>query len=205
MYISSLHRRLILIINPYNNLYNYKHTPAFKGYLNITKNSPIVKITEGFSNISHTRSDIFKAAGKVLFTPLMIILSPLEKRNEEDRKYNAAIVPIETGIALVTSLVTALAVGKGLEKLAKKGVLGEMYNIAKGDKANKYFNILKDRAFFIAGLITIPFTSKLCTEAFPRVISKFFPSLEHNKKKDYNYNLLYTVSLKKLEKLENRD
>lgn len=152
------------MINKINNLNNNN---PYKG-LNLKEDSFIVKTVSKCADINQTKSDIFKAGGKVIISPPMIAFNPFTKLDKEDRKYNALIVPIEAGIALLSALLSFKVIGKHLDKLRKNNKLNHIY------KDNKCYQILKDRIFFLSGLITIPITSKILNIVFPKFVNPFF-------------------------------
>ena len=154
--------------------------------------SLLIKTAQQFSRMGQIESDLIKASGKALLSPLFILNNPFINQEKKSRKYSAALQPIEAVLAFVCSAVINLSAGFIISKLARKNSLGYFLNPVKNPVGMQNLKIFKDRFFVILTLITIPLTSSLINYFSPAIIKKIFPEYFVNTKvwikKHHEYN-----------------
>lgn len=136
--------------------------------------------------IGQMQSDLIKAAGKSTLTPLVIMFNKFASKDKESRKTAALIQPVEAGVGFLASFGVNSAANVAIDRLAKKGRLGDFYNITgKSGKAlevtKERLGIFKDRSFFLVTLLTIPFTSAFLNWIFPKILNKLSPKQPESK------------------------
>jgi hypothetical protein len=139
--------------------------------------SPVVKTLGVFANTGQIHSDFIKASGKAALSPLVIINNPLASKDKKSRKYSALMQPVEAAIAFTMSTVTNLGAGRVIDNIAKKGKLGDFYNISNKPLSLKQITsqrleMFKNVTFFGLALAVIPITSSIINYLVPKILNK---------------------------------
>lgn len=125
---------------------------------------------------------LFNGVGKAFLAPLVIAFNPLSKEKKEDKAYMAWKQPISAVVNLGAQLLILLNVNKYLDKLAKKGILGDLYSSVAVDSKileqnAKRLNVLKGRTSFALAIISMPVVCGIVNWLYPRVMNTIFPKL----------------------------
>ena len=141
----------------------------------------IINTISSFENMGQIQSNAIRSAGKAILSPIVILLNPfLDHKDEQSRRYSAALLPVEAVLSFMSTLASNFAVSTVMDNLANKGRLGDFYNPSK-PSGGAHLKILKDRVLVVATLAAIPVVSYIVNKVYPTIIHKIVPGfLEKN-------------------------
>ncbi|MCI1273213.1 MAG: hypothetical protein LKG27_02125 [Clostridiaceae bacterium] len=137
-----------------------------------------VRFFSKYRKMMGERQDIIlNAVGTGVVAPIFINYNSLSKSDKNTKTYSALRQTAMAIIAVVVQAGITIPIDKYIDKMIKKGQLGDKFTLQNPENIKAFRRILP----LGVALFTIPFSCWILNKTYPKFMDKFFPKISNNK------------------------